>query len=722
MKSRNNVLWHVVVALALLLGAGAAQAQDPDVILDPDTGNVIAINNLVVREITYDVEFVFEDGYTAYGDNLDEFDFLGANEADVIMARGAVNDALNANVPVPDAAGPEGEVAFFIGFDADEDDAILAVGGEKIGLTWKTCSDNVDCLDPLGLIGATLFLPDEVVSWARFTESGTGTPTPEISIMPTSQVLSASVLTGEDANDQEFGVGNSGEGTLSYAITVRFLDGQDWLSVNPSSGTATSGETDMITVSYATAGLEVGVYDATVTVSDPEASNDPQTVDVTLFVTELPAIGVSETMLLAETQTGSSPFPQSFKVGNVGGLVLIYDVIEDIPWLSVDPENGFSVNAAHQHIVTYDTTGLLEGEYRGSITVTDPAAVPTQQTIEVVLTVSESIPANVTEVTLTGNVASGIPGLSYGPQGTYSKPGVPLLLPQTGFAADFLFHAGGSFTFGSSATATTVTYGDWTYEVRSTCAAGADQCNVDTDNGNPFALRNVDLEAGTALMVFTPTGASAFNNLAGAGGPLQVFATSVQYKGNFPGGVGLDGADAACTLAATNADLSGTWTAWLSDDTTDARDRISDGEYRLLDGTLVANSLADLTDGMLVNPINIDELGAPVSANADETWTATDSDGTYSGGGTCTNWTSILVGSVAQIGLATEMDATWTDVDFEDTCDTFNRLYCFSAPPFQAEDSFANTTFIPEPSAAALATAALTTLGLMRLASRRRRR
>jgi hypothetical protein len=65
------------------------------------------------------------------------------------------------------------------------------------------------------------------------------------------------------------------------------------------------------------------------------------------------------------------------------------------------------------------------------------------------------------------------------------------------------------------------------------------------------------------------------------------------------------------------AGLSGIWTAWLSDENTDARDRIPDGQYQLLDETLVTNDKDDLTDGMLKATINLDEFsggaGAPIS-------------------------------------------------------------------------------------------------------------
>ena len=86
---------------------------------------------------------------------------------------------------------------------------------------------------------------------------------------------------GENAPTQTFEVWNCNIGTLSYGIT----DDADWLDCQPSSGTST-GEADTITCTYTTAALEPGEYSATITISDPAAENDPQTVAVSLTVSE----------------------------------------------------------------------------------------------------------------------------------------------------------------------------------------------------------------------------------------------------------------------------------------------------------------------------------------------------------------------------------------------------------------------------------------------------
>ena len=77
----------------------------------------------------------------------------------------------------------------------------------------------------------------------------------------------------------DFTVRNGGEGTINYSIT----DDADWLSVSPDSG-ASSGEENLITVIYDVADLPPGQYQATITVTSPEAVNSPRTLSVALTV------------------------------------------------------------------------------------------------------------------------------------------------------------------------------------------------------------------------------------------------------------------------------------------------------------------------------------------------------------------------------------------------------------------------------------------------------
>jgi cysteine-rich repeat protein len=87
-----------------------------------------------------------------------------------------------------------------------------------------------------------------------------------------------------------------------------------------------------------------------------------------------------------------------------------------------------------------------------------------------------------------------------------------------------------------------------------------------------------------------------------------VFVTSITYTGNLGG---LDGADAKCNARAAVAGIGGTYRAWLSDITGSPSTRMSKagGPYRLVNGTVVANNWADLTDGNLITAINLTELG-----------------------------------------------------------------------------------------------------------------
>jgi hypothetical protein len=159
---------------------------------------------------------------------------------------------------------------------------------------------------------------------------------------------------------------------------------------------------------------------------------------------------------------------------------------------------------------------------------------------------------------------------------------------------------------------------------------------------------------------------------------VQVFVTQDTYDGNFGDQAG---GDTDCTNAAALAGLSGTWTAWLGKGSCgacdDPVDRIIDGEYQLLDGTVVANNKADLTDGTLDHAIDMDEDGNGQAGGT--VWTGADADGTgTSGPGTCTVWTTNSDQILAQTGSTSATDEEWSDTGGGNPCDRLNRLYCFA--------------------------------------------
>lgn len=152
----------------------------------------------------------------------------------------------------------------------------------------------------------------------------------------------------------------------------------------------------------------------------------------------------------------------------------------------------------------------------------------------------------------------------------------------------------------------------------------------------------------------------------------RVFVTGDTFA---PSLGGLAGADSACQNEAKN--LGGTWRAWLSDSTGSPDVRFSkSGSFVLVDGTLVAGSWADLTDGSLIHAIDQTANGQVVTKDL-VVWTNTNAGGTSSGGDDCADWTSTqstLVGGRGQLNLHTS--SAWTSSGMS-ACSFSLRLYCF---------------------------------------------
>lgn len=81
---------------------------------------------------------------------------------------------------------------------------------------------------------------------------------------------------GVSTGPQDFLINNSGGGTLDWTVS----ESQTWIGTSPSSGVGSG----TVTVTVEPSGLTAGTYTGVVTVSDPNASNSPQTVTVSLTV------------------------------------------------------------------------------------------------------------------------------------------------------------------------------------------------------------------------------------------------------------------------------------------------------------------------------------------------------------------------------------------------------------------------------------------------------
>ena len=177
----------------------------------------------------------------------------------------------------------------------------------------------------------------------------------------------------------------------------------------------------------------------------------------------------------------------------------------------------------------------------------------------------------------------------------------------------------------------------------------------------------------------------------------RVFVTSTTYDGNLGG---LAGADAKCAARAAAAGLSGTYKAWLSDQTTSAASRLTHAAvpYKRTDGVAVANNWTDLTDGdlaVVTSPspftvgINHDEFGVALSSGTVGAWTATLPDGSTadpSGVLNCFSWTSNVASASPSGGIGYALDipvtlpvgnagSAWTAYAIE-SCSSLYRLYC----------------------------------------------
>jgi hypothetical protein len=164
-----------------------------------------------------------------------------------------------------------------------------------------------------------------------------------------------------------------------------------------------------------------------------------------------------------------------------------------------------------------------------------------------------------------------------------------------------------------------------------------------------------------------------------------IFATSAVYNGNIGG---LSAADALCQAAGDSGSftsgLGATWTAVMSDETTNAIDRIGTIQWPVYNTW--GDMVSDESSGMYfwgypvihMSAVRYDEKTETV--NPSGVHTGTNTDGTADTGQTCNSWTSADF-VTSHSGLANSMSSKWIGDGTANTyCSDELHIYCISGP------------------------------------------
>lgn len=104
------------------------------------------------------------------------------------------------------------------------------------------------------------------------TVAGSGGGAPWIKL--SRKQLYLGYVNGKFTGSQKVLIRNSGTGTLNWSVS----DNRGWLKVSPTSGT----NSGVLTIWASASNIDPGTYTGTITVSDPNADNNPRTIAVTL--------------------------------------------------------------------------------------------------------------------------------------------------------------------------------------------------------------------------------------------------------------------------------------------------------------------------------------------------------------------------------------------------------------------------------------------------------
>jgi len=283
---------------------------------------------------------------------------------------------------------------------------------------------------------------------------------PEIGLDATSFTFDA--VEGEgNPDDQILNISNIGSGDLNWTVE----DDAEWLTLSPESGTNDGA----VTLSVDVTGLSPNQYTASITVSDPNATNDPQTVNVTLdYAAGPPTIAVDlDSLGFAAVEGEENPAAQVITITNVGGSqALAWTASESADWLSVSPASGVDGDVCSLFV---DIGELMAGTYMTAVNIVDDDATNSPYSVKVMLFLDEPAPVitlDPEEFNFEATVDGANPDMQY------------LTINNAG---------GGSLSWTATESA------DWLYLI-SAAGSDGDSCSLAVDiSGLPVGLYSTDV-------------------------------------------------------------------------------------------------------------------------------------------------------------------------------------------------------------------------------------
>jgi hypothetical protein len=264
---------------------------------------------------------------------------------------------------------------------------VAPVEGDYHLLEYSVCIDNGDpCYIPghgeTDIDGEPRVMGQHVDIGA---DEFTAAQIPLIEILPTACEFDANEG-GTNPEPRVLSIRNIRAGTLAWQI----IEECPWLEAIPSNGEST-GEVDRVMLSVDTVGLGEGLYYCEVIVSDTQASNSPQVVQVNLVVRG-PEIEVStERLKFVADEGGANPQDQTFTIRNTGELNIDWEIICDCDWLEVDPCVGSSAGEPDDVAVSVDIRGLTAGQYNCTLTISSVQVSNEPNSVEVIVYVVDDI-------------------------------------------------------------------------------------------------------------------------------------------------------------------------------------------------------------------------------------------------------------------------------------------------------------------------------------------